>query len=77
MVHEQQGSNPDLGPTREEIEARAHQIWNECGCPHGSREEHWFQAENELRQQRLERIRAEETVERPRETRAASASSHR
>lgn len=36
----------------EKIAARAYQIWQESGCPEGKQEEHWFRAEQELRQQR-------------------------
>lgn len=74
IIQEQPGSNPDLGPNRDEIAVRAHEIWNECGCPHGSHEEHWFQAENEVRQRRLEQIRREQAAQQPTQTRAAAAS---
>lgn len=79
-IHEQQGSNPDLGPSNNEIAARAYEIWNECGCPHGNHEEHWYQAERELRLGRsqpvvIETEQTEETEELP-AARAASASSH-
>lgn len=36
-------------PTYDEIAARAHQLWLEQGQPHGCDEEHWHQAEQELR----------------------------
>ena len=39
--------NPDL-PTREEVARRAHALWQERGCPEGSHEEDWIQAEREL-----------------------------
>jgi hypothetical protein len=32
-----------------EIAALAHQLWIERGCPEGSPEEDWFQAEQKLR----------------------------
>lgn len=31
------------------IAQRAYEIWRESGCPHGHDQEHWFQAERELR----------------------------
>ena len=34
---------------REKIAERAHQIWQQSGCPEGQAEEHWLQAERELR----------------------------
>src|SRR5579884_861447 len=48
-------SKPDLGPTNEEIAARAYQCWHERGCPHGSPEEDWRRAEQELRRERAQR----------------------
>ena len=47
-----------LGPTDEEIKARAYQCWHERGCPHGSPEEDWRLAEEQLR---LERARTQST----------------
>lgn len=43
-------SGPDRmqAPTREEIEARAHQLWLEEGQPSGAAERHWLEAEREL-----------------------------
>jgi DUF2934 family protein len=35
--------------TEENISSRAHQIWEEAGRPHGFQEQHWQQAERELR----------------------------
>jgi len=51
-VPDQPISNPDLGPTSEEIAARAYQCWRERGCPHGTPEEDWQRAEEELRLER-------------------------
>lgn len=51
-IQEQQGHNPDLGPTDDEIAARAYQRWHERGCPHGTPEEDWHRAEEELRRER-------------------------
>jgi hypothetical protein len=53
-VRDQPLSNPDLGPTNEEIAARAYQCWHERGCPHGSPEEDWRRAEEQLRRERAE-----------------------
>jgi hypothetical protein len=51
-VHDDTHSNPDLGPTDEEIALRAYQCWHARGCPHGSPEEDWRRAEQELRHER-------------------------
>ena len=74
-IHEQQGHNPDLGPTNDEIATRAYEIWIGCGCPHGEHEEHWLRAERELHLERSQTARSgvvdpEENVR----VRAASAS---
>jgi hypothetical protein len=37
------------GPAIEEIKARAYQLWLERGSPHGSSDQDWHQAEQELR----------------------------
>jgi epsilon-lactone hydrolase len=37
------------GPSQEEISQRAYQLWEERGKPHGSDEEDWYRAEEELR----------------------------
>jgi len=36
-------------PAQEEIAALAYQIWIERGSPHGSHEEDWYHAEQQLR----------------------------
>ena len=64
-VQDEPIANPDLGPTAEEISARAYQCWHERGCPHGTPEEDWRRAEEELRRERS----------RTRSTRAATAGS--
>jgi hypothetical protein len=51
-VQDQAHDNPDLGPTNEEIAARAYQCWLERGSPQGTPEEDWSRAEQELRRQR-------------------------
>jgi hypothetical protein len=38
------------GPAADQIAARAYQIWLENGCPKGRDDDHWFQAERELRE---------------------------
>jgi hypothetical protein len=35
-------------PTREEIAARALELWQQAGCPHGRDQEHWYEAERQL-----------------------------
>ncbi len=37
------------GVPQEKIAERAYQIWLANGCPDGHAQEHWFQAERELR----------------------------
>jgi hypothetical protein len=56
----------DRGPSDAEVSARAYQCWHERGCPHGTPEEDWRRAKEELR---LERARARA----PRTVRSASA----
>jgi hypothetical protein len=51
----------DRGPTDAEISARAYQCWHERGCPHGSPEEDWRRAEEELRRERLQRSEGQRT----------------
>lgn len=53
-VRDEPLSNPDLGPTNEEIAARAYQCWHERGCPHGSPEQDWRRAEEQLRRERAQ-----------------------
>ena len=43
---------PTNEPTREEITAAAHALWEQEGCPEGRDLEHWLKAENQLRQGR-------------------------
>jgi hypothetical protein len=38
-----------IGPTDEQIRARAHQLWEISGRPEGRRDEFWHEAERELR----------------------------
>ena len=53
-VPDQSLSNPDLGPTDDEIAVRAYQCWHERGRPHGTPEEDWRRAEEELRRERAQ-----------------------
>lgn len=39
---------PD-GPEIDQIKMRAYERWCERGCPHGSADEDWYEAEQELR----------------------------
>ena len=41
---------PAKRPGRHEIEALAHELWIQRGCPEGSPDEDWFQSERELNQ---------------------------
>jgi hypothetical protein len=46
------GANMEHGVAafgREEIAARAHEIWQSSGCPEGTAEADWFRAAEELR----------------------------
>lgn len=45
-------------PDHDDIARLAYQLWEESGRPHGAAEEHWFQAEEELRRQRAGREHA-------------------
>jgi len=38
-----------LFPTVAQIARRAHELWKERGCPEGTAEQDWFQAEQELK----------------------------
>ena len=41
-------------PSRDEIERKAYEIYEQRGCEDGHAEEHWFAAERELTQQLAE-----------------------
>ena len=41
--------NTFSGPTRTEIELRAHQLWCQQGCPNGHDVDNWMEAERQLR----------------------------
>ncbi len=45
------GQNSELTAAEraELIRQRAYEIWETRGCPHGCDEEHWLQAEQEIR----------------------------
>ena len=51
-------SSDAYSPTYDEIAARAHECWLERGCPSGSPEIDWRQAEEELRSGRVPQGRA-------------------
>ena len=38
-------------PTHEQIALRAQEIWKQRGCPHGRDEQHWHEAEEQLKQE--------------------------
>lgn len=44
-----QGAGTPEGEIVEQIRQRAHEIWEEEGCPDGRQAEHWKRAERELR----------------------------
>jgi hypothetical protein len=44
--------NDPYTPTKEEVTARARQLWQQAGQPSGRDEEFWFSAEAELRKDR-------------------------
>jgi len=46
---------PSYVPTHAEIAERAHQLWLDQGCPTGTDENNWIQAERELRDSMLSR----------------------
>ncbi len=48
MKKSTQSTNPE--PSHDEISARAQQIYEEQGCPCGKAEEHWREAECQLRE---------------------------
>jgi hypothetical protein len=50
-------------PTRSAIAKVAHQLWLDDGCPIGSDQEHWFQAEKMLRDARVGKC--EDSLRRP------------
>jgi hypothetical protein len=49
--HEVPAAHPLVsdGPDIEAIQMRAYELWCKRGCPHGSADEDWHQAERELR----------------------------
>lgn len=55
----------DTGDIQERISRRAHEIWEREGHPHGRHDEHWAQAEAE--------IRAEDSAGKPAGTARAAA----
>ena len=37
-----------MAPTKQQVQLRSYQIWEQEGRPHGRDHEHWFRAEREL-----------------------------
>ena len=53
------GGMSSLTPSENEIIAnRAYQLWESCGYQHGHDQEHWTQAEHELRDRQLKEEQA-------------------
>jgi len=48
---EQHGAH-EFNPVPEAVAARAYELWRRRGCPEGSPEIDWFQAERELKPRR-------------------------
>jgi hypothetical protein len=48
-VTEREKTDGIVNPTENEIATLAHQLWVDSGCPIGSDQQHWFQAEALLR----------------------------
>ncbi len=45
----EQGSTAKIeSPTHEEVACRAYELWIARGCPHGTADQDWFEAEREL-----------------------------
>jgi hypothetical protein len=44
-------TDPKVRPTRAQIAARAHELWTARGCPQGSSEQDWLQAEADLKRE--------------------------
>lgn len=42
-------STPSMGVPREKIAMRAYEKWVKSGCKHGCDQQHWLEAEAELR----------------------------
>jgi hypothetical protein len=55
------GKNVELSPTRAEIGRRAYEIFLERGSVHGHDLDDWFQAENDLKEERA--LRASEDLQ--------------
>ena len=43
-------SQSKASPTRDQIAKKAYEIWLSKGCEHGHDQEHWIEAERQLRQ---------------------------
>ena len=51
QLESKQVSRNKSSPTHEEIAALAYSLWEARGCPEGSAEEDWFNAERALNEQ--------------------------
>jgi hypothetical protein len=51
QLESKQVSRNESSPTHEEITALAYSLWEVRGCPEGSPEEDWFNAERALKEQ--------------------------
>lgn len=52
---------PTLAPDyldRDEIASRAYDLWQSRGCPQGTAEQDWLEAEHQLRRERVARLEA-------------------
>lgn len=52
QARKRSGANTTAAPTQDEIALLAYELWQRRGCPVGSPEEDWNQAEIELRKRR-------------------------
>ena len=59
----QHGENVVVEPSKQEIDARAYQLWEKAGRPEGRESEFWHLAEQELRNEdKASPIRTPETL---------------
>jgi hypothetical protein len=49
-------------PSHDDISARARELWERAGRPEGRDDEHWLQAERELREKKDQGLNAQATV---------------
>jgi hypothetical protein len=58
MRTEVPAEQPEISISHSDIAALAFQLWQDRGSPHGSPEEDWFQAEQELKSKEITTRRA-------------------